>query len=44
MTSILRSVRRTALRLVAEDRPEFKRIDASPARQDDGAWLHSPPR
>jgi hypothetical protein len=31
---------RTALSgLVAEDRTGFKRIDASPARYDDGAWL-----
>jgi hypothetical protein len=25
--------------LVAEDRPAFKRIDASPVVFDDGAWL-----
>jgi hypothetical protein len=25
--------------LVAEDRPGFKRIDASPALSDDGRWL-----
>jgi hypothetical protein len=25
--------------LVAEDRPGFKRVDASPARYDDGSWL-----
>jgi hypothetical protein len=25
--------------LVAEDRPGFKRIDASPARPDDGTWF-----
>jgi hypothetical protein len=25
--------------LVAEDRSGFKRIDASPARYDDGSWL-----
>jgi hypothetical protein len=25
--------------LVAEDRPGFKRLDVSPARPDDGAWL-----
>jgi hypothetical protein len=31
---------RTALTsLVAEDRTGFKRIDASPAQYDDGAWL-----
>jgi hypothetical protein len=25
--------------LVAEDRPGFKRLDASAARYDDGSWL-----
>lgn len=25
--------------LVPEDRPAFKRIDVSPAKRDDGAWL-----
>jgi hypothetical protein len=25
--------------LIAEDRPDFKRIDVSPARSDDGSWL-----
>jgi hypothetical protein len=25
--------------LVPEDRPAFKRIDVSPAKPDDGAWL-----
>jgi hypothetical protein len=25
--------------LVAEDRPGFKRVDASPALSDDGRWL-----
>ena len=25
--------------LAAEDRPHFKRIDASKARYDDGSWL-----
>ena len=25
--------------LAAEDRPNFKRIDASKARYDDGSWL-----
>ena len=32
-------LRRTLSSLVAETRPEFKRIDASRARYDDGAWL-----
>jgi hypothetical protein len=31
---------RTALgALVAEDRPNFKRVDASPVKYDDGSWL-----
>jgi hypothetical protein len=25
--------------LAAEDRPQFKRIDVSPARPDTGSWL-----
>jgi len=39
MTNMLRRLRTTLSGLVAEDRPEFKRIDASAARSDDGAWL-----
>jgi hypothetical protein len=27
--------------LVAETRPEFKRVDASRAKYDDGSWLKS---
>ena len=34
-------IRRTLSGLAAETRPEFKRIDASRARYDDGAWLKS---
>jgi hypothetical protein len=31
---------RTALSaLVAEDRADFKRLDASPVKYDDGSWL-----
>jgi hypothetical protein len=37
--SKLSRLRRAAGNLVAETRPEFKRIDASPARYDDGSWL-----
>jgi hypothetical protein len=37
--STINRIRRTLSSLVAETRPEFKRIDASPARYDDGAWL-----
>jgi hypothetical protein len=39
MTETLRRVRAALAGLVAEDRPGFKRLDASPARYDDGAWL-----
>jgi hypothetical protein len=40
MTTMNR-LRRTLSGLVAETRPEFKRVDASRARYDDGAWLKS---
>jgi hypothetical protein len=39
MTDILRRVRRAVSELGTESRTEFKRIDASPARYDDGSWL-----
>jgi hypothetical protein len=39
MPTTLRRVRVAIGGLVAEDRREFKRIDASPARYDDGSWL-----
>jgi hypothetical protein len=39
MPHIMRRVGRAVSGLVAEDRPAFKRIDASPARYDDGSWL-----
>jgi hypothetical protein len=35
----LTRIRRALSNLVAEDRPGFKRLDASAARYDDGAWL-----
>jgi hypothetical protein len=38
MTTMTR-LRRALSGLAAETRPEFKRIDASPARYDDGSWL-----
>ena len=41
MTNSLRRVRLALSGLVAEDRPSFKRLDVSPARYDDGAWLES---
>jgi hypothetical protein len=39
MNRPLHTLRRAVANLPAEDRPGFKRIDASPARYDDGAWL-----
>jgi hypothetical protein len=39
MTDLLRRFRWAVSGLGAEDRPAFKRIDASPARYDDGSWL-----
>ena len=36
----MNSLRRAFSGLVAEDRREFKRIDASPARADDASWLN----
>jgi hypothetical protein len=41
MTLALRRVRGALTGLVAEDRPSFKRLDASPARYDDGSWLQA---
>jgi hypothetical protein len=41
MSDRLRRIRNALGNLVAEDRPEFKRIDASPALPDDGSWLKS---
>jgi hypothetical protein len=41
MTNTLRRLSRTLSGLVAEDRPGFKRVDASPARPDDGSWLRT---
>ena len=39
MSRKLDRIRNALADLVAEDRREFKRIDASPALFDDGAWL-----
>ena len=39
MTSKLSRLRRIITSLPADSRPEFKRIDASSVRYDDGAWL-----
>jgi hypothetical protein len=37
--STFNRLRRTLSGLAAETRPEFKRVDASRARWDDGSWL-----
>jgi hypothetical protein len=39
MTTLLRRFRNTVAQLGADSRPDFKRIDASPALYDDGSWL-----
>jgi hypothetical protein len=38
MTRTLRRIGTVVSGLVAEDRPHFKRVDASRVRYDDGAW------
>jgi hypothetical protein len=43
MTTSLRRLRLSLSGLIAEDRPSFKRIDASRARYDDGSWLEPRP-
>jgi hypothetical protein len=43
MSNALRTFRHAMSGLLAEDRPAFKRIDASPARYDDGSWLRPRP-
>ena len=39
MRQMLRRLRGAVAGLVAEDRPDFKRIDASPVIFDDGSWV-----
>jgi hypothetical protein len=39
MNNVLRRLHRAVVLLGAEDRPDFKRVDASPALYDDGSWL-----
>jgi hypothetical protein len=39
MNNTIRRIRTVLSDLMAEDRPSFKRIDASSARYDDGSWL-----
>jgi hypothetical protein len=43
MSNALRNIRYAVAGLIAEDRPGFKRVDASRARYDDGAWLRPRP-
>jgi hypothetical protein len=40
--SLFRHIRTAASAIPAEDRLAFKRIDVSPVRYDDGAWLRRP--
>jgi hypothetical protein len=39
MTRTLRRIGNVVSGLIAEDRPDFKRLDASPAKYDNGSWL-----
>jgi hypothetical protein len=39
MTNALRRLRTVVSQLGTDSRPEFKRVDASPALYDDGSWL-----
>jgi hypothetical protein len=39
MTNTLTRLRRAVATLAVEDRPNFKRVDASRAVYDDGSWL-----
>lgn len=41
MSNVFSRLRRAVSNLAAEDRPNFKRVDASSARYDDGSWLAS---
>jgi hypothetical protein len=43
MSNALRTFSNAMSGLLAEDRPAFKRIDASRARYDDGSWLRPRP-
>ena len=39
MTNALRRLRSAVTLFGTDSRPEFKRVDASPALYDDGSWL-----
>ena len=43
MSQLLHRIRHAVAGLAAEDRPAFKKIDASPVVFDDGAWLSPAP-
>jgi hypothetical protein len=43
MSNALRTFRHAVAGLIAEDRPGFKRLDASRAQYDDGSWLRPRP-
>jgi hypothetical protein len=43
MSNALTNLRHAVSGLIAEDRPGFKRLDASKARYDDGSWLRPRP-
>ena len=42
MTSTLRRLTRAVAGAVTDTRPEFLRVDASPALYDNGEWLKRP--
>jgi hypothetical protein len=39
MTTVFSRLRNAVSSLVAEDRPDFKRVDVSRVSYDDGAWM-----
>jgi hypothetical protein len=39
VSNVLTRLRRAVSALAVEDRPDFKRVDASRAVYDDGSWL-----
>jgi hypothetical protein len=43
MTNVLRRLRNAVYNFGTDSRPEFKRVDASPALYDDGSWLTTKP-
>jgi hypothetical protein len=43
MTNALRRLRNAVTSIASDSRPDFKRVDASPALYDDGSWLTPKP-